>query len=63
MSTYKIREQRATSDGGYDVIHRETEAGLVLTEDGSTVEARLAALDTAMADYIDDLEALIGGGV
>ena len=45
------------------MIHKETEAGLVLTEDGSTVEARLAALDTVMADYIDDLEALIGGGV
>lgn len=37
MAIKKLRKHRLNADGEYDVLHYETEADLVLMEDGSTV--------------------------
>lgn len=38
MATLRYRKHRKNGDGGYDVIHTETDASVVLMSDGTTAE-------------------------
>ena len=49
MATLKQRLHKKNSSGTYDVVHLETAASLVLMDSGTTVEAKIASMDTTIA--------------
>ncbi|MBI4856173.1 MAG: hypothetical protein HY818_05480 [Acetobacterium woodii] len=55
MATIKAQNnQRNASNDGWDVIHHETEASIVLMADGTTsVETKISNLDSGVAAKLD----------
>ena len=49
MATINVREKRVNNSGAYDTVHRETSAGLVLTDDGRNVGDAIAAVSAQLA--------------
>lgn len=44
MAVKRIQKNRKNDDGNFDVIHYETEASIVLMEDGNNVESALSSI-------------------
>lgn len=63
MATLKVKKNRLNADGEYDRIHYETDASVVLMEDGRTVQeaADIQSYDiTAISNDLDVLNTYIG---
>lgn len=45
MAVLRIQENIKKADGTYDVVHKETEAGLVKFDDGKTLQQKSATVD------------------
>ena len=58
LSVQWIREYKKNSDGIEDIIHKETDARIVLTADGKTVQIKLDEIE----ENISDITTLISGG-
>lgn len=63
MSTIKARKKVKKTDGTYDAVHYETEASLVLTEDGSNVEAHIKDIGTNKSDKTHTHDPASVGGI
>lgn len=62
MATKRIQKNRKNESGTYDVIHYETEAGLVLMPDGSTIEEVVSDAVTASGGGVMTLPEDLGEG-
>lgn len=62
MSVKKIQKNRKNASGGYDVIHYETEASVVLMEDGRTLKESLGDVVTAPGGATMNIEEIFGKG-
>ena len=52
MATLRQRLHRKNATGTYDVIHLETESGLVLRSDGTTVEQAITDLTPTVGESV-----------
>ena len=52
MATLRQRLHRKNASGTYDVIHLETESGLVLRSDGTTVEQAITDLTPTVGESV-----------
>ena len=50
MATLKQRLHKKNNSGGYDTVYLETSASMVLMSSGTTVEDKITAMDTTIAD-------------